>query len=327
MTDQEKHNQRVAYFNSRYWKIAHYPFVAEERIRLCDHEEEADRRCRFCGLGDPPAKFEELAHGLPDFLGNLSIISMNECDGCNDYFGKGCEDHLSKATMLHRTLAGIPRKKGPRSTFKSNDESLRIDAGNHKVDMRVHTPHSVDDLVVDGELPEEIPLQGDTRSQPYIPIQAATALVKIACSICPKQELAQCQGAIDWVRGRRTDTFSRFPVSFAFTPGVEGLGDKVSHVILLRRKDEGPEPYLWSIVQFRNFRFQVAVPFCPADGGVPTTTLEHYPSMFPPDWPHGPTQFSWLDWAGAEKVRTPWNISHRRVETISITRPGPHSAS
>ena len=267
-------------------------------------------------------EFKKLAHAIADFLGNQSIVSMNECDGCNDYFGKGCENHLSKFTMLHRTLAGIPRKKKPGSTFKSKDESLRIDTVSHTVDMRVPEPHSVDDLLVDGELPDEIPFRGDTLSQPYVPTEAAKALVKFACSVCPKSELNQCQGAIDWVCGRREERFTSFPVGFAFTPGVEGLGDQVSHAVMLRRKDDGPEPYFWFIVQFRNFRFQVAVPFCPADAGVTAPRLEHYPSVFPPDWHRGPTQFTWLDWPGTEKVRTSWKVSHHLEGLIAITRPG-----
>jgi HNH endonuclease len=325
MTDQEQHQQRVDYFNARYWKIAHYWFTTDDRTLLRDHLDDADRKCRFCDQGSPQVGFHELAHALPDFLGNRSIISLNECDDCNDYFGKGCEDNLSKATMLHRTLAGIPRKKGPKSTFKSSDESLRIDVNGHKVDMRVPAPNSVDDLIVDGELPDSIPLLGDTLSQPYVPIQAAMALVKIACSVCPKQELDQCHGAIEWVRGRRQQTFGSFPVLFAFTPGV--FDERVSHIILLRRKDEGPEPYLWSVVQFRNFRFQVFVPFCPADAhwlgkaDAPETRFEHYPSTFPPDWPKGPTRFHWFYWAGTEKVRTSWNVSHHMEKLISITRP------
>ena len=131
-------------------------------------------------------------------------------------------------------------------------------------------------------------------------------------------------GAIEWVRGRRQQTFGSFPVFFAFTPGA--FDERVSHVILLRRKDEGPEPYLWCVVQFRNFRFQVFMPFCPADANwfgkpdAPATRLEHYPSMFPPDWSRGPTQFHWVNWAGTEKVRTSWDVSHRIEKLISITR-------
>lgn len=324
MTSQEDHERREAYFVSRYLKIAEHWFHSKERLELRDHESEADRRCRFCGRGKPAVRFRRLAHAVADFLGNLSIISMNECDECNTFFGEGCEDHLSKATMLLRTLAGVPRKDSAESTFKDRilGEMLRIDSRPGAVNIRVPEPNSVDDLLVDGELPETIPLRGDLRSQPYVPIEAVKAVVKFACSICPKGELGQIQCAIDWVRGRREARFTSFPVGFAFTPGAEAAGERASHVILVRRKDDGPEPYLWFLVQFRNFRFQVPVPYCPADVGVTWSRMEHFQSLFMPSWPRGETTFSWLNWSGTEKVRTTWNVSHHRSQTVSITRSG-----
>ena len=164
-------------------------------------------------------EFTKLAHALPEFLGNLSIISMNECDGCNDYFGKRCDDHLSKVTMLPRTLTGFPRKNGPKSTFKSKDESLRTDAGGHKVDIRVPQSHSVVICSLKenyqttcryGATPGRKPTYRFRRRWPWSRSPAP----------CAQKKSSQCQGAIDWVRRRRQQQFSSFPVSFAFTPGV-----------------------------------------------------------------------------------------------------------
>src|SRR5690554_4727253 len=107
MTAQDDHKRREAYFVSRYVKIAEHWFHTEEQTELRDYEADADRRCRFCGRGKPEVRFKKLAHAVSDFLGNQSIISMNECDECNTFFGEGCEDHLGKASMLHRTLAGV----------------------------------------------------------------------------------------------------------------------------------------------------------------------------------------------------------------------------
>ena len=64
---------------------------------------------------------------------------------------------------------------------------------------------------------------------------------------------------------------------------------------MLRRMDEGPEPYLWCCVQFRNFRLQVAMPFCQANHGVIAPRFEHIPSLFLSDSPRGAIHFSWLN--------------------------------
>ena len=65
MTSQELHQQRVDYFNPRYWKVAHYWFKTESRTLLHDHLNNAGRKCRFCGQGSPQVGFRELAHALP----------------------------------------------------------------------------------------------------------------------------------------------------------------------------------------------------------------------------------------------------------------------
>ena len=136
---EQQHQERVAYFNSRYWKIAHHWFRTDERTELRDHED--DRRCRFCGRGKPDVKFKKLAHAIADFLGNLSIISLNECDPCNTYFGEGCEDHLSKAMHLGRTLAGIPRKDSTKSTFKDKIKDGRCDRVGQSRSQYACRPH------------------------------------------------------------------------------------------------------------------------------------------------------------------------------------------
>jgi hypothetical protein len=176
-------------------------------------------------------------------------------------------------------------------------------------------------------VPEEIELTGDTSSQPHVPIRAAMALVKNACSVCPAGELVQCRNAIDWLMGRRGFRFSQFPVYYAFTPGP--IGDAASEVVMVRRKEEGAEPYLWCLMQFRNFRLQVFVPGCPKDehwsraGSTLGVTLHHYPSRFGPDWPFGPTKFYWGDWSGEWPVRSAATVSHRIVQLIGVTRAAP----
>jgi hypothetical protein len=204
--------------------------------------------------------FSNNAHAVSNLLGNKSLFSPNECNDCNQLYGQKYEDHLGKMSNLARALAQIPAKKNNKPKFKSND--LRVESVDNGLSIHVPTPHSVDYLLADG-LPDLIQLTGNTTSQPHIPIRAAMALVKMACSVCPPEDVGQCLNAIAWLAERQGFRMSQFPVYFAFTPGP--IGDAASEAVLLRRKGDGPEPYLWFVVQFRNFRFQVFVPGCPAD--------------------------------------------------------------
>jgi hypothetical protein len=125
---------------------------------------------------------------------------------------------------------------------------------------------------------------------------------------------------------RQEIRFGQLPVFIAFTPGP--INEQASEVVVLRRRGDGAEPYLWSVVQARNFRFQVFVPGCPADefwfrkGSGRPVTFEHYPSWFGPDWPFGPTRFFWGDWSGREPVKTSAKVSFQVAKVIGISRPG-----
>jgi hypothetical protein len=286
-------------------------------------DDASQRVCRFCGRRSTQVRFSNDAHAVSNLLGNRSLYSPNECNHCNRRYGQEYEDHLGKWSNLARSLAQIPGKKNKIPTFKSND--LRVESLSSGLSIHVPTPDSVDDLLAKG-VPEVIELSGNTESQLHVPIRAAMALVKMACSVCPTKELGQCQNAIAWLAEPQRFRMSHFPVYFAFTPGP--IGDAASEAILLHRKGDGAEPYLWFVVQFRNFRFQVFVPGCAADthwagdGSSLAVTLKHFPSRFGPDWPYGPTTFSWADWSGMVPVRTTAEVAHQVIKPIGITRRG-----
>lgn len=324
MTPSKMHSAAQQYFDEHYEVSIRQPLVAPRPI-LLPPDDAGQRRCRFCGQDSSQTSFIHDAHAISNLLGNKSLFSPNECDDCNRRFGQQYEDHLGKWSNLARALAQVPGKKNKKPTFKSND--LRVESISTGLSIHVPSPHSVDDLLVDGP-PDAIDLTGNTASQPHIPIRAAMALVKMACSVCPSEELSQCQNAIAWLAERQGFRMSQFPVYFAFTPGP--IGDEASEAVLLRRKGDSAAPYLWFVVQFRNFRFQAFVPGCPADahwcseGSAIPVSLKHYPSRFGPNWPFGPTTFSWGDWSGTDPVRTTSKVSHRLVEVLGVTRPENH---
>ena len=322
MTDREMYVAAGQHFDERYDVALRHPLVAPRPIML-PADDLAQRRCRFCGRDSTEVSFSDDAHAISNLLGNKSLFSPNECNDCNRRYGQKYEDHLGKWSNLARALAQIQGKKNKKPTFKSND--LRVESVASGLSIHVPSPHSEEELLADG-VPVVIELTGNTAAQPHVPIRAAMALVKMACSVCPSEDLRECQNAIAWLAERQGFRMSQLPVYFAFTPGP--ISDAASEAVLLRRKGDSAEPYLWFVVQFRNFRFQVFVPGCPADkhwageGSRIPVTLKHYPSRFGPDWPFGPTTFCWGDWSGTEPVRMTAKVTLRVTELIGVTRPG-----
>src|SRR5690606_33270418 len=143
--------------------------------------------------------------------------------------------------------------------------------------------------------PFEYELPTDGGAQEFVPIRAALALVRIACSICPESELDECRGAIDWLMGTTSFEADHWPVIFGFTPGP--INDNCDEVLLLRRRTDGSIPYMWLVARFGNYQLQSLVPLCPADqgwfrtDGANSFQCMSYPSRFGQDWPYGASSF------------------------------------
>jgi HNH endonuclease len=299
MSSSTKQSEGIAYYGSRYDVVANFPLHADRTFWISDQADGRPRQCRFCRRAAPEVSFDRVAHAVPEFLGNKSILSQNECDVCNPFLANQYEDHLAKWFGASRTISQISGKQG----VPTYQDKKREHGGRVRIEMRQHVPH------VDVALPElpvsvregdpiafDLPLE--LPSQPHRPIRAAMALVKIACSICPVAEFQQCTGAVDWLMGRLQARTSNFPVIYGFTSGPNP--DAPGRVMLLRRKVDEPIPHLWCIVATANHKFQFYVPFCDKDKRYNGDTFQAVP--FDDEWPHGNTEFNLFNWSGEEPV-------------------------
>jgi len=219
-------------------------------------------RCRYCGRGKEKTTFKKIAHSLPEFLGNKSIISKDECDKCNDFFSSNIEDHLAKMMMPMRTVLGISGKSGV-PTFKSKSKKVRFehDTGKHHITLRESVSERI--MTVDSEA-KTISLK--MTCQPHIPVATFKCFTKIALAIMPDNELKHYDIARRWVlhpdhslneellRGLGCYLYS------TPTPYVEPW------VMLLRRDDPSARlPYMLLLLGTSHLLFQTLVPMCYLD--------------------------------------------------------------
>ena len=301
-------DEAANFYAERYAVIARFPFAANTPTWLADNAHDSERRCRFCRRGKPHVSFSKRAHAIPEFLGNKSLFSKNECDGCNKFLADSYEDHLSKWSLFGRALSRVKGKAtagGP--TYKSAAEKFRVESDANGV--RIHLgSEDLKETLSGRTAPFEFELPTEGKSQPHVPIRAAMALVKVASSICPVDELGECTRAIDWLMGRITVETSNFPVVHTFIPGPV-LRD-AGEVIFLERTAEVPTPYMWLVVRFANHQLQVLVPFCRRDewwfrSGKPNSRgCPNYPSHCPTNWPYGEATPYVFNWSGTDVVQT-----------------------
>ncbi len=298
MAFSEANLKKIAFYQEHYEILVDLPLVAKMPIRLRDHAKDSERKCRFCGKSKPEVSFRKEAHAIPEFLGNKSVISMNECDICNEFFAREYEDHLSKWFGPMRSLCQMRGKKG---TPKYKSDTFIAARGDKGMELFMNADSSTMNIKERSSGTFKIPVE--MKTQPYVPVRAAQAFIKSAISVLPRELLSECQNTILWLLNKATVNLDTFPVLYAFTPGLNPY--RVGKVMICKRKDPGVEmPSLWFILGTANFLFQVMIPFCKSDGwikqGKPNNfEVTAFPTPFPEEYERkfGKTVWHYENWA------------------------------
>jgi hypothetical protein len=293
--------------NDHYDVIAKYGLTSNSELQVAlDHLPNVARTCRFC---PNPTGFSKTAHAVPQLIGNQSLISLNECDQCNEYFANNCENDLASWFGPARSLTRIDGKNGVPGFDNAAGTSIRVTNGHLEIDATTR------DVIED---PNQIDLRGrQMTSNSYSPIRAAKALVKAACSVCPTQDLASIQPAIEWIRGRSAPQIASYPVLFAIAPGWKPFRD--GEVTLYRRKNRDAIPYLWCVIASTHFRLQSYLPFCREDQWSQLDSAIdfdfrrwHFP--LPPGDEFDGTDLYELDWSRTASQKQEWKFQIRQLE-------------
>lgn len=145
---------------------------------------ERDSLCRFCKLNN--VKFnKKKAHSFPEFLGNKSIFTVNECDECNAKFSK-IEKHLSDfipPTFITR----LKGKKGYRPHYLKGGSKIYGD----------------DQFIT--LIQENASKQSSFSfsSQTFDMVKVYKAILKSLISILPDEKLKEFKTAIEGLRSNQ----------------------------------------------------------------------------------------------------------------------------
>lgn len=207
-------------------------------------------------LPEQTRSFKKIAHALPTLIGNVNIISKDECDTCNERFNK-LENQLVSFLGVNRTLnkikgrTGIPKTKVNRHEF---------------VDL------SGQDLIIATYEKSELYEEKDnvitiTSKKKYIPIEVHKCFVKMALSVLPLEKLRHFSKTIEWLlndypldKGYHNQLYiyeTKWPVKNMFS--------FVSVDVYERKFDRIDIPYMFSRICFNNFAFQFPIPLSSMD--------------------------------------------------------------
>jgi hypothetical protein len=220
------------------------------------------QKCRYCTPASGTTfKFD--AHAVPECLGNRTLISDDECDGCNDLFSRTFEHHLDLMTRPWRTLFGIKGKRNKVPTFRVRSGTTRIDNNPQTRRIRISDPDGNIRITEDYDnkrRTKEVPCD------PFIPIEVFRAFTKIGLAILPSRFFIECEPAFKWLRAPLEDTpgaVSRFAMCWMFYSPVSFQNPIVE--LFRRRSSTDPLPNLICRLSLSNIIFLFTIPLSPRD--------------------------------------------------------------
>jgi hypothetical protein len=228
--------------------------------------------CRFCGTTDPSMFGRRTnAHTFPEALGNKILFSLEECVVCNNKFSI-YEDALCKAIGPFLTLGGVRGKNGVRQTGRSGSDfvirydnlggrrNVKIQAKVPEVNMAFSQPRS-DVIKI------RIPVNGDM----YVPLYAYKALLKIAISLLPVDELNLFKKAKESLQiENKPPAIGELRVGFSYAY-IGNAPPTLAGVLIRRRKSDASIPYILAVFQAGSVCFQIALCSDDKDDHVPIT--------------------------------------------------------
>jgi hypothetical protein len=172
-------------------------------ITLCPeiktrHLGQLGRICRFCRRPYPSARFKKEAHIIPQFLGNKYLVSDDECDECNEMFGRFENDfknYLGIIPTLTQTVGKsntFPKYRSPKGEIiASKSTRLAIEGDFIEVFKENTTSNALDFDFEKGEV------KGMHTKYPYIPYNVYKALLKIGLSCLQIQYFIDYRTAVE----------------------------------------------------------------------------------------------------------------------------------
>lgn len=227
------------------------PFMGDKPINVGEPNKKK-RVCRFCHKKYPDVTFKEKAHAISEALGNKSIVANEECDSCNEKFGKGIENDIIYYLSVHRAFFGIkgkrsghPKLKGKNfSIQKSIDKTISfkfVDEGGEGV-----FPHKID-----AHTNEKICLQNIYR-----------VLCKYVISVVNPDELSSLKKTIEWINKEYTpNRLPKVKVQLIYS----FFSEQSSITIYHRKTNIKETPHIIGEFRFACFVFIFVVPFSSQD--------------------------------------------------------------
>jgi hypothetical protein len=247
---------------------------------------ENNRICRFCGRREGLVSFRNKSHAVSELLGKNEFLIFDECDTCNAVFSQW-ERHLSHFFLPYLATLGIRGKKVIPAFYSRKEKIGGEDRTTMKKDRNGNLNvklSSTDDIRINSDKK----IVAVRYRQPPIPrFLVFKALVKIALSLMPQEEISSNRGLFEWLRNHENSLIPSIPGAYITVlkkimwakPVAELF--KSTKVNFLNDVDQFPKYSL--VLRFANLVVQIFLPFPnvkpQTTGEKPNLSLHYFPAF------------------------------------------------
>lgn len=226
----------------------------KQTIKKIGESDKSKQICRFCKKNKDETTFKKIAHTISEALGNKKIVTIDECDSCNEKFGKGIENDLITYLSPYRVFFSVKGKNGiPKLKEKKNYEIENTGTGEIKIkqtltdeEIKELESSNIDDCKFKIKTNQTIIVQNIYRT-----------LVKYALGTLDNKYLDNFTETIDWVNNNKD--FDTLP-KIAILQDHSLFLDHPQIMTYLRKNDNKNFPYAVVEFGFTFFRFVYIIP-------------------------------------------------------------------
>lgn len=243
--------EQLRVLDENYIPLVSYPIIdGDKKIFLGEKEK---RTCRFCGRSKADGvTFKKEAHALSNLIGNNSLFSYYECDECNQRFSI-YEGDFAEFMKIYHCILKVKGKRGIPS-YRMNTSRVDIEGTTTAIKQFEGDPTLQCNI---DEVNKKLTI---TALRTYTPIHVYKALLKMALTILPKEDLEHCMSALKFLNKEPVSVKIPLPVVIQ----MYGQGADVHHSIMgaIFKRRENAKGMVFSYVfllAYNNMCFQMPI--------------------------------------------------------------------
>lgn len=229
------------------------------------HQSKSLRVCRWCGgttESNNATTFNKKAHAIAEALGNKNLVLLDECDVCNENFGKTIEQSIIALFSFFNTFWGVIGKNGvpkikhySEQTNEAGEVIKDITEVEYSANRQLSISLSEQYFTMKDGKPVGVKIK---VAENYIEQDVYKSLCKYALSLVEQEDiLPNFSEIIEWIKGKKD--IDKLPIvktlfTYAFFPQHPKIH------LYIRKTDNEVLPFMFAEFQYKNFVLIYIVP-------------------------------------------------------------------